>query len=170
MYVKHYSVTGLFERLRATPAATPTRWTSATGPGRSCWPCSAWSTTAAGTASCICRPGTATCSTPTAIRSSKAGRRLAAQPGERLTPPLVADGVLFRVLQNLLILDGERISYRSLDVEQIGSVYETIMGFRLEKAAGRSIAIKPAKAHGAPVTINLEELLASRPARTAASG
>ena len=81
------------------------------------------------------------------------------QPGERVTPPLVPDGVLFRVLQNLLVLDGERISYRSLDVEQIGSVYETIMGFRLEKAAGRSIAIKPARAHGAPVTVNLEELL-----------
>ena len=68
--------------------------------------------------------------------------------------------MIFRVLHNLLILDGERISYRSLDVEQIGSVYETIMGFRLEKAGGRSIAIKPAKAHGAPVTINLEALLA----------
>jgi len=73
--------------------------------------------------------------------------------------PLVADGALFRVLQNLLVLDGERISYRSLDVEQIGSVYETIMGFRLERATGRSLAIKPAKAHGAPVTINLEALL-----------
>jgi hypothetical protein len=81
------------------------------------------------------------------------------QPGERINPPLVSDGVLFRVLHNLLVLDGERISYRSLDVEQIGSVYETIMGFRLEKARGRSIAIKPAKAHGAPVTISLEELL-----------
>jgi hypothetical protein len=33
-------------------------------------------------------------------------------------------------------------------------VYETVMGFRLEKASGRSIAIKPAKPHGAPVTIN----------------
>ena len=67
-----------------------------------------------------------------------------------LDPPLVSDGVLFRVLQNLLVLDGERISYRSLDVEQIGSVYETIMGFRLEKAGGRSIAIKPAKAARRP--------------------
>jgi hypothetical protein len=72
---------------------------------------------------------------------------------------LVSDGVIFRALKNLLIIDGELISYRSLDVEQIGLVYETIMGFRLEKAGGRSIAIKPAKAHGAPVTINLETLL-----------
>ena len=79
-------------------------------------------------------------------------------------PPHVSDGVVFRVLQNLLILDGERLSYRTLDVEQIGSVYETIMGFILEVAQGRSIAIKPAKPHGAPTTINLEELLAAKPA------
>ena len=44
-------------------------------------------------------------------------------------------GTVLAVLKKLLILDGERISYRSLDVEQIGSVYETMMGFRLEKAA-----------------------------------
>jgi hypothetical protein len=78
--------------------------------------------------------------------------------------PRVSDGVVFRVLQNLLILDGERLSYRTLDVEQIGSVYETIMGFSLEVAQGRSIAIKPTKPHGAPTTINLDELLAAKPA------
>ncbi|MGO9583400.1 MAG: Eco57I restriction-modification methylase domain-containing protein, partial [Acidimicrobiales bacterium] len=86
------------------------------------------------------------------------------QPGERTEPPRVSDGVVCRVLQNLLILDGERLSYRTLDVEQIGSVYETMMGFNLEVAQGRSIAIKPAKPHGAPTTINLEELLAVKPA------
>ena len=78
--------------------------------------------------------------------------------------PRLSDGVVFRVLQNLLILDGERLSYRTLDVEQIGSVYETMMGFNLEVARGRSIAIKPTKPHGAPTTINLEELLAAKPA------
>jgi hypothetical protein len=86
------------------------------------------------------------------------------QPGERTEPPRVSDGVVFRVLQNLLILDGERLSYRTLDVEQIGSVYETMMGFNLEVAKGRSVAIKPTKPHGAPTTINLEELLAAKPA------
>ena len=49
--------------------------------------------------------------------------------------PRVSDGVVYRVLQNLLILDGERLSYRTLDVEQIGSVYETIMGFSLAEVA-----------------------------------
>ncbi|KAA1258074.1 hypothetical protein LF1_05890 [Rubripirellula obstinata] len=75
------------------------------------------------------------------------------------TVPRVSDGVVFRVLKNLLILDGERLSYRTLDVEQIGSVYETVMGFNLQVAAGKSIAIKPVKSHGAPATINLDELL-----------
>ena len=78
--------------------------------------------------------------------------------------PHVSDGVVYRVLQNLLILDGERLSYRSLDVEQIGSVYETMMGFNLRVAEGRSIAVKPTKAHGAPAAINLEALLAAKPA------
>ena len=73
--------------------------------------------------------------------------------------PHVPDGVAYRVLSKLLLLDGERLSYRTLAVEQIGSVYEAIMGFELQVAAAKSIAIKPAKIHGAPATINLEELL-----------
>ena len=78
----------------------------------------------------------------------------------RLEPPRVSDGVIYRVLEKLLVLDGERLSYRTLDVEQIGSVYETIMGFRLETATGRSLAVKPAKKLGAPSTIDLDALLA----------
>ncbi|MCY4431774.1 MAG: N-6 DNA methylase, partial [Rhodospirillales bacterium] len=44
--------------------------------------------------------------------------------------------------------------------EQIGSVYETMMGFRLETAAGPSVAVKSPKKHGAPSVVNLETLLA----------
>ena len=90
------------------------------------------------------------------------GRRTggARQLHERTEPPLVPDGTVYRVLDKLLVLDGERLSYRALDVEQIGSVYETMMGFRLETAHGRSAAIRAAKRHGAPATVNLEELLA----------
>ena len=84
----------------------------------------------------------------------------ARQTIERIVPPRISDGVIYRVLEKLLVLDGERISYRTLDVEQIGSVYETIMGFRLETATGRSVAIKPAKKLGAPNTIDLDALLA----------
>ena len=84
---------------------------------------------------------------------------------ERVMPPHIADGVVYRVLEKLLVLDGERISYRTLDVEQIGSVYETIMGFRLETATGRSVAVKPAKKLGASNTIDLDALLAQPNAR-----
>ena len=89
------------------------------------------------------------------------GRRGGArQIHERLEPPLVPDGTLYRALDKLLVLDGERISYRALDVEQIGSVYETMMGFRLETAGGRSVAIRAQKKQGAPTTVNLEALAA----------
>lgn len=78
---------------------------------------------------------------------------------ERIEPPLVPDGTIYRALEKLLVLDGERISYRALDVEQIGSVYETMMGFRLETATGRSVAIKAQKKQGAPTAVDLEALL-----------
>ena len=84
---------------------------------------------------------------------------------ERVIPPRISDGAIYRVLEKLLVLDGERISYRTLDVEQIGSVYETIMGFRLETATGHSVAIKPAKKLGAPNTVDLDALLAQPNAR-----
>lgn len=88
------------------------------------------------------------------------GRQRDEEPGNDTPPiPRLSDGVIFNVLQNLLILNGERLSYRTLDVEQIGSVYETVMGFNLEVAEGKSIAIKPVKPHGAPATINLDALL-----------
>ena len=84
----------------------------------------------------------------------------ARQIHERIEPPLVPDGTIYRALDKLLLLDGERISYRALDVEQIGSVYETMMGFRLETARGRSVAIKAQKKHGAPTAVDLEALAA----------
>ncbi len=84
---------------------------------------------------------------------------VARQIHERIEPPLVADGTIYRALEKLLVLDGERISYRALDVEQIGSVYETMMGFRLETVSGRSVAIKAAKRHGAPTAVNLDALV-----------
>jgi len=85
--------------------------------------------------------------------------------GDPIRIPRVSDGVIHRVLQRLLVLDGERLSYRNLDVEQIGSVYEAMMGFELHVAGGPSIAIKPKKRNGAPVTINLSELLGVPPAK-----
>jgi hypothetical protein len=88
------------------------------------------------------------------------GRPISArQIHERVSPPLVPDGTVWRVIEDLLVLDGERISYRALDVEQIGSVYETMMGFRLEIASGLSVSIRSQKRFSAPSAVDLEELL-----------
>ena len=91
----------------------------------------------------------------------------ARQVSERIEPPRVSDGTIYRVLEKLIVLNGERISYRALDVEHIGSVYQTMMGFRLEQATGQSVAIKTAKKHGAPTTVDLKALLAQEPGRRA---
>lgn len=74
--------------------------------------------------------------------------------------PLVSDGCVLRVLDGLLTLDGERLSYRALDVEQIGSVYETVMGFRAFVAAGPSLAIRAGKRDRTPVLVDLAALAA----------
>ena len=73
--------------------------------------------------------------------------------------PHVSDGCIHRILQSLMIVNGERLSYRTLDVEQIGSVYETVMGFTAQLAQGRSIAIKAGKNNKTPVYVNCEALL-----------
>ena len=76
------------------------------------------------------------------------------QPGEILDLPRVSDGVVFRLLDQLLVLGGERLQYKGLDVEQIGSVYEGLMGFEVEVAEGDSLAVMPEH-----VVVNLEELI-----------
>ena len=78
---------------------------------------------------------------------------------QEIQMPRVPDGVLYRVLTQLLVLDGERLSYRNLDVEQIGGVYEAMMGFELHLAQGPSIALKAKKRNGAPITVNLSDIL-----------
>ena len=62
---------------------------------------------------------------------------------EKFEAPRVSDGCIYRVLHALLVLDGERLSYRALDVEQVGSVYEAMMGYAVERASGRCIAVRP---------------------------
>lgn len=92
------------------------------------------------------------------------GRR---QGHERIEPPLVPDATIFRVLEQLLVLEGERLSYRALDVEQIGSVYETMMGFTLLEVRASSLAIRAQDRRGAPTPIDLEALCAVEPSRRA---
>jgi hypothetical protein len=51
---------------------------------------------------------------------------------DRPAIPRVSDGVIYRVLGKLMLLDGERLSYRTLAVEQIGSVYERLNSVLLD--------------------------------------
>ena len=81
------------------------------------------------------------------------------------TLPKIPDGVIYRVLDKLLMLDGERLSYRSLDVEQIGSVYEGIMGYTVNRATRISIGVnsKPkGSKHSTTVVVDVEGLLAAK--------
>lgn len=82
----------------------------------------------------------------------------------------VSDGTILRILHGLMTVEGrgldgqkvrERLSYRSLDVESIGSVYETVMGFTTKRAGERMIALKDEKK--LPNFIGLETLLAQKP-------
>lgn len=155
VYVQHYSIGGLYERLRADHGLYPDTMDQRYG---------AWSHLLS--LFRLVHDG-----------GRHAGLSLPARNGELFNPdsypflegrpygvhrvlqqifdaPKVPDGVIYRVLQNLLILDEERLSYRSLDVEQIGSVYEAIMGFGVERALGSSIGLKPKH-----VVVNLESLL-----------
>lgn len=75
--------------------------------------------------------------------------------GDTFDAPRVSDGCIYRVLDALLVLDGERLSYRALDVEQVGSVYEAMMGYEVERAEGRSIALRPKH-----VVVDVDGLLA----------
>jgi hypothetical protein len=81
-----------------------------------------------------------------------------AVPTDPIQVPLVSDGCVLRVLDGLLTLDGERLSYRALDVEQIGSVYETVMGFTAQIATGPSMAIRAGKRDRTPVFVDLSTL------------
>jgi hypothetical protein len=82
--------------------------------------------------------------------------------------PSISDDVVEKVLTRLLWLADEnkvaqRLNYRSLDVEQIGSVYEGIMGFTVEGAKGTSIGITyrpPRQKITITVVVDAEQLLA----------
>jgi hypothetical protein len=155
VYQRHYSVAGLFERLREDEARYPDTMDARYG---------AWPQLLAlfrlihdggghGALKFTARLGRLF---DPDVYPFLEGRPHGARrvKGERVDPPRVADGVVYRVLKNLLILDGERLSYRALDVEQIGSVYEAMMGFALEEARGPSIAVAPKH-----IVVNIADLL-----------
>ena len=154
VYQQHYSLGGLFVRLRADVAAWPDTMDRRFG---------AWAQLLSlfrlihgggGHAglSFVARKGTLF--DPHRFRFLE-GRGLEQEPAI----PLVPDASVWKVLQSLMVLDGERLSYRTLDVEQIGSVYEAIMGFRVELTTGRSIAVASPKRTGAAVIVDLDSVL-----------
>lgn len=64
----------------------------------------------------------------------------------RLRPPSVDDDTVFRVLDKLIVLEGQRLSYQSLDVEQIGSVYEALMGYHVKRLTGAGVCVSRCRA------------------------
>lgn len=152
LYLRHYSVGGLFQRLREDQGRFPDTMDQRYG---------AWAHLLA--AFRLIHRG-----------ARSGGMRLPARQGNLFDParhsflqgtpatgiPRLPDGVVYRVLSKLLVLDGQRLSYRSLDVEQIGSVYEAVMGFDLHRAAGRTVALKGAKRGGVAPPLDLDALLA----------
>lgn len=82
----------------------------------------------------------------------------------------ISDGCILRILHGLMTVEArslsgekirERLSYRSLDVESIGSVYETVMGFTALRAEEQMIALKDEKK--LPTFIGLDTLLSQKP-------
>jgi hypothetical protein len=61
----------------------------------------------------------------------------------RVRVPTIDDGTVFAVLERLLMLKGQRLSYRALDVEQIGSVYEGLMGFSVQRLTSPGVCVRP---------------------------
>lgn len=157
LYVQNYGVHGLFERLRADQERYPDTMEQRYG----------------GWAQLVALFGAvhAGCRHPELAMPPRQGHLFDPERYPFLTGatlaepqlPRLSDGCLEKVLRNLLILNGERLSYRTLDVEEIGSVYQTIMGFALQRVTGTSIAIVGKRKHksevAAPVVIDLDALL-----------
>ncbi|MBK6849285.1 MAG: N-6 DNA methylase [Proteobacteria bacterium] len=79
--------------------------------------------------------------------------------------PGVDDETIFRVLQKLMLLEGQRLSYRALDVEQIGSVYEALMGYHVRRVEAPSVCLRPDRAKA--VWVSAVDTLAQKKAQRA---
>ncbi len=77
--------------------------------------------------------------------------------------PTMDDGTVFRVLEKLIVFEGQRLSYKALDVEQIGSVYEALMGFHVHRCEAPAVRVRVAK--GSPPWLTVDEVLEQKPAQ-----
>lgn len=91
-------------------------------------------------------------SAPITLAEDRAGVKL----------PTVDDETVFRVLERLLVFEGQRLSYRALDVEQIGSVYEALMGYHVFRVPSEAVCVKPDR-----IWVSAEEVLEVPAARRA---
>jgi hypothetical protein len=148
VYEQNYKVSGIFERLRQDAADYPDTMEQRYG---------AW----AGLMS-LCRLVYAGGGATTGYLPARKGQLFDPVAYPWLETPWISDGVVLSVLSNLLVVKGERISYRALDVEQIGSVYEGIMGYAVRRIPGRGIGLK-SKPQGAKkqltTAVDLDALL-----------
>ncbi len=86
----------------------------------------------------------------------------AAERRAEVKVPTVDDETVHRVLERLVVFEGQRLSYRTLDVEQIGSVYEALMGYHVLRLPARAVCLRPNR-----VWLSAEELMAVPPAHRA---
>ncbi len=56
-------------------------------------------------------------------------------------PPSLDDGTVYDVLHKLIVFEGQKLSYRALDVEQVGSVYESLMGYEVLRLGGEAVRV-----------------------------
>lgn len=89
--------------------------------------------------------------------------------------PSVDDATVFAVLEKLVMYrpqgaeHGHRLSYKALDVEQLGSVYEGLMGYHVVPLDHDGVALKVKnKASAARAWVEVETLLAQPAGRRAA--
>ncbi|MFL6263686.1 MAG: type IIL restriction-modification enzyme MmeI [Thermoanaerobaculia bacterium] len=57
--------------------------------------------------------------------------------------PSIDDATIYRVLEKLIVFQGQRLSYAALDVEQIGSVYEAVMGYHVQRIYAPAVCLRP---------------------------
>ncbi|WP_254360795.1 DNA methyltransferase, partial [Corallococcus exiguus] len=83
--------------------------------------------------------------------------------GTNAPTPSIDDETVHQVLERLIFLKGQRLSFKSLDVEQIGSVYEGMMGFHVKRLTGAGLCLKPLR-----VWVSADDVLAQPAKRRAA--
>ena len=93
-----------------------------------------------------------------------AGSAPITQPEDRaeVKLPSLDDETVFRILERLLMFEGQRLSYRALDVEQIGSVYEALMGYHVIRTEAPAVCMRPDR-----LWVTADEVLAVPPTRRA---